>query len=229
MNSRLSSHLRPALFGILASLMVAGLPVLAVAQEKKTPKSKTAAAKTPAKVAPKSPGAVTQYDKHLAANMKFLNVLSRYAECLSTATDVTKAALALDQIENITRETITAGDEVVKLGRPSPVLEAKLGKDTDLQLASQLVAEKTRSAVKAISENGEVKTMLAPAIENFQAALNRIQQAADDPQGPGGSPDKKPAASAASKASPASVDPGLLPAKTDGGTASAPSPPAPPQ
>lgn len=196
-------------------------PARSLAQEKKTPKSKAAAAKTPAK-ATKSPGAVTQYDKHLAANMKFLNVLSRYADCLSTATDATKAALAVNQIENITREAITAGEEIVTLGRPIHILEAKLGKDADLQLASQLVAEKTRGAVKAISENEEVKTLLAPAIENFQAALNRIQQAADDPQGPATSPDNKPETATAARSAPAPVDPGLLPAKTDGGTASAP-------
>ncbi len=229
MSYRLSSPLRPVISGVIASILAIGLPDLSIAQEKKAPKPRAGAAKTPAKATSKSPGAATQYEKHLAANMKLLNVLSRYAECLSTATDATKAALALDQIENITREAITAGEEVVKLGRLSSVLEAKLGKDADLQLASQLVAEKTRSAVKAISENGEVKTILAPAIENFQAALNRIQQAADDPQGPSASPDKKPAASATAVAMPTPGSPALVPAKSEGATASTPPPPAPPQ
>ena len=226
MNSSLHSSIRPTLSCALILLVTVALPVVVMAQEKKTTKSKSDGA---AKTAAKSPGAATQFDKHLAANMKLLNVLSRYAECLTSATDVTTAALALDQLEDITREAITAGEAVVKLGRPTPDLEAKLAKDADLQLTSQLVAEKTRNAVKTISANADVKTLLAPGIENFQAALNRIQETADDPQGPGGKPDKKSEAATTVRSSPAPVDPGLLPAETGSGTASAPPPPAPPQ
>lgn len=238
MNYSLSARLRPALSGLLVAVVIAGAPANSIAQEKKAPKPKAAAAKTPVKApakspAPatgKSPGAATQFDKHLAANMKLLNVLGRYADCLSGATDAATATLAANKIGDITRQAAIAGDEVVKLGRPASDLEAKLGKDADLQLASQLVAEKTRTAVKSISENVEVKTTLTPAIENFQAALNRIQQAAEDPKGPNDAPDKKEdAATAKDVPSPAPAPAPVVPAKDAGNTASAPRPPATPQ
>ncbi len=242
MNYSFSSRLRPALTGVLLAFVAAGMPAVSSAQEKKAPKRKITAVKGPAKPSAKStavpsaktPGAATQLDKHLAANMKLLNVLGRYANSLSSATDAEAAALAVTKIEDITREAITAGEEVVKLGRPAPDLEAKLGRDADLQLASQLVAEKTRAAVKSISEKPEVKAALSPAIENFQTALNRIQRTAEDPGAAGESPDKKEKAAtvkeepspspAPSPAAPAPAP--VVPAKDAGNTASVP--PLPP-
>ena len=218
-------RLRPAVSGLVVSMVVAALPVSLVAQEKAASKTKpkTAAAKPTAK----SQGAATQYDKHLAANMKLLGVLGRYADCLAGATDTTTATLALTQLEGITREAITAGEAVVKLGRATPDMEAKLAQDADLKLTSQLVAEKTRAAVKLISDNSEVKTVLTPGIESFQAALNRIQEVADDPQGPGG-PEKKPQPAAAGVPFKPEA-PEAAPTKSGDGTAAAEPAPPPPQ
>ena len=244
MNYSFSSCLRPAFSGILMAFVVTGIPAPSAAQEKKATKPKTAAVKTPAKASAKStapasaksPGAATQFDKHLAANMKLLNVLGRYADCLSSATDAATATTAVTKIEDITKEAITAGEEVVKLGHPAPVLEAKLGKDADLQLASRLVAEKTRAAVKSISENSEVKAALAPAIESFQAALNRIQQTAEDRGASGDSPadGKEDPATAkdapAPSPAPAPAAPApAVPARDAGNTASVPPPSAVPE
>lgn len=224
MNYSFHYRLRPAISRLVISLIVAALPSAVLAQEKSG--SKTKAKPAAGKSAAKSPGAATQYDKHLVANMKLLSVLGRYADCLAGATDATTATLALTQLEGITGEAITAGEALVKLGRPAPDMEAKLGQDADLKLTSQLVAEKTRAAVKLISDNGEVKSVLAPGIESFQAALNRIQEVADDPQGPGG-PDKKPKPAAAGVPfTPAG--PEAAPAKSVDGTAAA-EPSAPPQ
>ena len=175
------------------------------AQEKKTVKPKTAPAKTPPAKVPGKPA--SKYDQHLAAQTKLLNVLSRYADALSGATDAGTAALALNQLEAITKDAIIAGEEVVKIGRPTPEIQTKLAKDPDLEVTSRRVAEQTRSAVKALASNTEVKTILAPAIENFQSALNRIQQDIDDPKGPGPSPKAQAAAGKPSPAPPAGETP----------------------
>src|SRR5688572_22362640 len=126
----------PVFWGAVVFAILSGAPVgTASAQDRKNPRSKsTAAAKTKAKVPSKTPGAATKYDQHLAANMKLLNVLSRYADALASATDVSTATLAVSQIETITKEAITAGEELVRLGRPEPSLEAKLAKDSDLEM-----------------------------------------------------------------------------------------------
>jgi hypothetical protein len=150
--------------------------------------------------------------------MKLLNVLSRYAEVLAGATDPAAAALALPRIETITKDVITAGDEIVKLGRPAPELESKLARDAELEMTSRNVAEQTRTAVKAVSANSEVKSVLTPAIENFQAALNRIQQSADDPNGPA---EARKSQETAAKSEPAPN----VQAKPASGTASAEIPP----
>lgn len=139
--------------------------------------------KSGSKPAAKPAAAPTAADKHIAANMKFLGVLSRYAQTLATAKDAATAQAAATKLETITRDAITIGEELVKLGKPTPEIEMRLATDADLKLTAQSVAEQTRTAVKTLAANGQVKTILAPAVENFQAALNRVQQAADEPQG----------------------------------------------
>jgi len=125
--------------------------------------------------------------------MKFLGVLSRYAQTLATAKNAATAQQAATKLETITKDAITIGEELVKLGKPTPDIEMRLATDADLKLTAQSVAEQTRSAVTSLAANGEVKTILAPAVENFQAALNRVQQAADEPQGLTTPPADKPA------------------------------------
>jgi len=216
MKSLCCSFSRPVFWSALLLAIVTGAPVgIASAQEKKkNPRSKSTAAGKPSAKSPAKPsGSATKYDRYLAANMKFLNVLSRYADALAGATDAATAALAVTRIEAITKDAITAGEELVKLGRPEPAVEAKLAKDTDLEMTSRNVAEQTRSAVKSLAANAEVKTILTPAVENFQAALNRVQQAAEDPHGPG-APEKSPASA------PASETAGTLPAVPDATRAS---------
>jgi hypothetical protein len=220
--------------------IVIGVPAgTASAQGKKQPRPKsTAAVKTAAKSSSTPPGAATKYDQHLAANMKLLNVLSRYAVTLARATDTASANLAVARIETITKEAITAGEELVKLGRPEPAVETKLAKDTDLEMASRNVAEQTRTAVKALAANAAVKAILAPAVENFEAALNRIQQAADDPRGPGtpASP-AAPAPATDTAGTPPAVPENPAPAADENSpaetraseAASVPPPPPPPQ
>jgi hypothetical protein len=61
--------------------------------------------------------------------------------------------------------------------------------------------------VKALASNAEVKTILTPAIENFQSALNRIQQDVDDPKGPGSSPKANATAGKPAPAQPAAETP----------------------
>jgi hypothetical protein len=236
-SSRYSSR-KPFCWSPLVLAIVIGAPVgTASAQGNKQPRPKSAAAvKTAAKPSSKTPGATTKYDQHLAANMKLLNVLSRYAVTLARATDTASANLAVARIETITKEAITAGEELVKLGRPEPAVETKLAKDTDLEMASRNVAEQTRTAVKALAANAAVKAILAPAVENFQAALNRIQQAADDPQGPGtpASPAVPATETAGTPPSVPDPDPPAAnenaPAETRASeAASVPPPPPPPQ
>jgi hypothetical protein len=146
----------------------------------KASSGKASAAKTSAKSAAKS-AAPTKFDQHLAAHLKFFRVLSHYAEALSEAKDAATAHEAAKKLAEITREAVTAGEEIVKLGKPEPEIEAKLATNADLKMTSQTVAEQTRAAVKALADNAEVKTILAPAVEEFQAALNQVQQAADEP------------------------------------------------
>ena len=171
--------------------------------------------------------------------MRLLNILSRYADTLASATDATTASLAASRIETITKDAITAGEELVKLGHPDATVEAKLSRDSDLEMTSRNVAEHTRNAVKALAANAEVKTILTPAVENFQAALNRIQQAADDPQGPG-APETAPAqAVVANPAGAVPAVPASGPASSAGGksetrpseaaSVAPPPPPPPPQ
>jgi hypothetical protein len=173
----------PVALSVLAPVILLG--ATASAETKKSPRSKSASAKTTKASAKPTAGATPGYQDHLAANLKLLNILSRYADALAMATNSTTATLALRRIEDATKDVISAGDALVKLGRPEPEVVTKLAKDPDLVTTSRNVAEQTRSAVKAISANAEVKSVLTPAIEKFQSALNRIQQAADDPQGPG--------------------------------------------
>lgn len=198
----------PVFWRVVVLAIVSGSAIgIASAQDKKSPRSKsTAKAKTSAKSPAKTPGAATKYDRHLTANMKLLNVLSRYADALAGATDAATAALAATRIESITKEAILAGEELVKLGRPEPTLESKLAKDPDLEMTSRNVAEQTRSAVKSVAANADVKAILTPAIENFQAALNRVQQAAEDPHGPAAPDKSQPSA-------PAPETTGTLPAE----------------
>jgi len=168
----------------------------------KSAKAPAAKSGTGAKPAAR-PAAPSQFDQHLAANLKFFRVLSHYAETLSGAQDATTAHEAVTKLEEITKEAITAGEELVKLGKPAPDLEAKLAANADLTMTAQTVAEQTRAAVKALAENAEIKTILAPAVENFQAALNRVQQAADEPAGLSGNEAAPPApAPAEAKESP---------------------------
>src|SRR6185369_10303521 len=113
-----------------ALIALALLAQTSSAQEKKTAKPKAPiAAKAPAQAKPAA--ASSKYDQFLSANMKLLNVLSRYADTLSGATDTATAGLALNQIEIITNDAINAGEELVRLGKPSPDMEAKLAKDPD--------------------------------------------------------------------------------------------------
>ncbi|HWB06815.1 MAG TPA: hypothetical protein VG796_27570 [Verrucomicrobiales bacterium] len=175
--SLLSLALAPAVMAITL-----GSPGPAGAQEKKPSKAKNSGT---GKAAAKAPAAQSKYDQHLSANLKLLKVLSRYAETLSSATDATAAGMAVNQIETITKDAIIAGEELVKLGKPAPDVAIKLAQNPDLEVASRRVAEQTRTAVKALAGNDEAKNVLTPAIENFQSALNRIQQDATDPKGPG--------------------------------------------
>lgn len=211
-----------------AALLFAGFS-LAVAASAAVPEKKPARSKASAPSKAAKPGATTKLDQYIAANMKFLNLLSRYADALAGATDVPAAGLAVTKIEFITKDAITAGEEIVKLGRPAPELEAKLAKNSDIVDVSRSVAERTRSAVKALAANPEVKVILTPSIETFQAALNRIQQSADDPGSPA-TPTKTTATTDAPKPS-GNPPPGR---KTDGGSAPVAQedtlpPPPPPQ
>lgn len=126
--------------------------------------------------------------------MKLFRVLSHYAEALSEAKDAATAHAAVTKLEGITRDAITAGEEIVKLGKPDAQLEAKLAVNPDLKMTAQTVAEQTRTAVKSLAENAEVKAILAPSVENFQAALNRVQEAADEPSEPAKEAPATPAA-----------------------------------
>jgi hypothetical protein len=177
-----------------ASLVAAQTPK----EKAKTPAvaktSSKPAAKPAGKTAPKPAAVDPKLKQHLAANMKFFGVLSRYAQTLSSAKDPATARQAATKLETITKDAVTAGEELVKLGKPDPEIEMKLSSDADLKMTSQTVAEQTRAAVQSLASNAEVKTILAPAVENFQAALNRVQEAADEPRGlaestpPGGKP-----------------------------------------
>jgi hypothetical protein len=146
----------------------------------KASSGKANSSKTSAKPEAK-PAAPSKFDQHLAAHLKFFRVLSHYAEALSEAKDAATAHDAATKLQEITREAVAAGEEIVKLGKPGPEIEAKLATNADLKMSSQTVAEQTRAAVKALAENAEAKTILAPAVEEFQAALNQVQEAADEP------------------------------------------------
>ena len=164
---------------VAAVLAASGFDTSAQAKPAKpAAKKPVAATKTAAK-----PGTPTKFDQHLAAHLKLFRVLSRYAETLAGAKDAATAHEAATKMDTITKEAITAGEDLVKLGKPSTEIEAKLAVNADLKMTAQTVAEQTRTAVKSLSDNAEVKTILAPAVENFQAALNRVQQAADEPAG----------------------------------------------
>jgi hypothetical protein len=208
---------------VLAPVILFG--ATASAETKKSPRSKSASAKTTKAPAKTTAGAASRYKDHLAANLKLLNILSRYADALAMATNSTTATLALRRIEDATKALITAGDELVKLGRPDPEVVTKLAKDPDLVTTSRNVAEQTRSAVKAISANPEVKSVLTPSIENFQSALNRIQQAADDPQGPGHQ-EKTPDAAGPTETAKNSPPPSARAAPSVAGTGASPAIPA---
>lgn len=193
------------LISATAAVVVSGSLVFAQATKEKgkaaakTPVKSAGSAKSGGKPAAKTTSAAdAKLNQHLAANMKFFGVLSRYAQTLSSAKDAATAHQAATKLEVITKDVITAGDELVKLGKPTAEIEMKLAGDADLKMTSQTVAEQTRAAVKTLAANAEVKTILAPAVENFQAALNRMQQAADEPQGisktpDGAAPDNDPA------------------------------------
>lgn len=166
-----------------AAVMAAGLLFSAGtsgAQAAKSEKGKPAKAtsKSGASRKPSAP----DLNQHVAANIKFLNVLSRYADALTAAKDPATAGLAAAQIEVITKDVILAGEELARLGKPSPELETKIAADKEVAAMAAKVAENTQTAVTAIAGNESVKTVLGPSIENFQSALNRIQQFAEDPQ-----------------------------------------------
>jgi len=212
-----SSLLSRTGFCVSAIIVVAvsGSLVLAqVTKEKAKPAAKssakpTASAKPSTKSGSKTPAVVdAKLNQHVAANMKLLGVLSRYAQTLSSAKDAATAHQAATKLEVVTKDAVSAGEALVKLGKPDPELEMKLASDADLKMTSQSVAEQTRAAVKTLASNAEVKTILAPAIESFQAALNRVQQAADEPQAvaetPAGAPDpNSPAPAPAPEPAPA--------------------------
>ena len=122
---------------------------------------------------------------YLSAQMNLLSILDRYASALAGAVDQASAQQAVMNIDGITKEIIIAGENLVKLGRPKPEVEARLMKHPDLLAASRMVADHTKSAVAGITSNVEVKPVLSPAVQQFQAALNRLQQTAEDPQAPG--------------------------------------------
>lgn len=207
-------HCRPLLSVVTAAALIASGAIPAAAQQKKSTKAKpSAAAKAPAK----SPGAATQLEQHISANLKFLTVLSRYADTLASATDADTATAAVPVLESITRDAISAGEAVVKLGRPTPELEAKIAKDPDISVTSRRVAEQTRSAIQAIAANAAVKPVLSPAIENFQNALNTIQQTADDPTGPAGAVAKKPEGKTSPEEKVAKENPPATPPATPAG------------
>lgn len=207
-----------------------GIESASAQQKKPAAKSKAPPAEKSSKPTGKKP-ATPGYEQHLEANLKLLTILSRYADTLAEATDAASAGLAVTRLESITKEAILAGEAIVKLGRPSPEIEGRLAKDPDLAVTSRRVAEHTRSAIESLASNNEVKTLLTPSIENFQTALNRIQQTAEDPSGPtavaGSKPEtgapEKPAPEAAA-ATPVAPTPAGLPAKPPG---SEPAPAAP--
>jgi hypothetical protein len=172
---------RPFLSSLLCAASLFAFHGNAAAQNTKGKAKPAVAAKKPAAKPAVKAAAGTELSKHVAANIKFLNVLSRYADALNAAKDAVTAGLAAAQIEVITKDAIIAGEELAKLGRPSPELEAKIAADKELAAVAARVAESTQAAVTSLAANEEVKPIVAASIENFQAALNRIQQFAEDP------------------------------------------------
>jgi hypothetical protein len=222
---------RPLLFAVM-SVAVLGTtqPGTAYGQGSKKPRAKAASTdKVTGKAKPKAPGATTSYDQYLIANMKLLNVLSRYAGTLAEATDAASAGRAVTRIEGLTKDAIIAGEELVRLGRPSADVADRLANDADLQLTSRNVAEQTRTAIRVLAANSELKGLLTPSIENFQAALNRIQEAADDPQGPGSRPKSPASTRTETAATPPASAPSeeVRPAARASEAASVPPPPPP--
>ena len=150
-----------------------------------TKKAKAARANTkPSSQAAKNADSGKTVEIYLTAQMNLLSILDRYASTLAGAVDRSSAENAAASIANITKEVIVAGEDIVKLGRPSPDIEAKLMMNQDLIAASRMVAEHTKAAVTGIAANPEVRPVVGPAVQQFQAALNRLQQTAEDPQAP---------------------------------------------
>jgi hypothetical protein len=173
--------LQRALSCLLAAFVLCG-SLGQAATPKKGEKKKTKAKET-SKLTVSAPD-TTAAKAYIAAQMQLLTVLDRYASALATATDIPTADQSVAALESIIADVITSGEAVVKLGKPTPTIAAMIDKDTELATKSQLVATNTRRAVASVSGNIEVKAILTPAIERFQAALQRLQQAAEDPQGP---------------------------------------------
>jgi hypothetical protein len=126
-----------------------------------------------------------KFEAYLGAQKKFLGVLERYAAALASATDAASAESAVTRIDTIIKDLVSAGEAMVLLGPPSPEIEDRLTKHPQLSALGRKVGLDTRKAMEAIAAKPEVKAVLAPAIERFQAAMNRLQQTARDPAGPG--------------------------------------------
>jgi hypothetical protein len=199
---------------VLAAVAALPLGTESTSAQQKKPAAKSNA--TPGEKSSKPTGkkpAAPGYEQHLEANLKLLTILSRYADTLAEATDAASTGLAVTRLESITEEAILAGEAIVKLGRPTPEIEGRLAKDPDLAVTSRRVAEHTRSAIESLASNDEIKPLLTPSIENFQTALNRIQQTAEDPSCPTAIAGSKPEAVATTPPAPT---PAGLPAKPPG-------------
>ena len=132
-----------------------------------------------------------RFEAYVGAQRQLLGVLERYAAALASATDVPAAESAVTRIDAIIKDLVSAGEAMVLLGPPAPDIEDRLTKHPQLSALGRKVGLDTRKAMEAIATRPEVKPVLAPAIERFQAAMNRLQQTARDPGGPG---QKQPAA-----------------------------------
>ena len=165
---------------VVTLLAAVALPLTAHGQERKSGKGKPA---SPTRGTPKTQAPQITYEQHLAAQLKLLGVLRRYAEILSEVTNAEAAGVAVARVEAITKEVAAAAEALVKLGPPTPEIEARLAKDPDLEVTSLRVAEQTRVAVKTLADDPESRVLLTPAIEGFQAALDQAQREADHPAG----------------------------------------------
>ena len=126
-----------------------------------------------------------KFEAYLGAQKMFLGVLERYAAALASATDAAAAESAVTRIDTIIKDLVSAGEAMVLLGPPSPEIEDRLTKHPQLSTLGRKIGLDTRKAMEAIATKPEVKSVLAPAIDRFQAAMNRLQQTARDPGGPG--------------------------------------------